>query len=129
MTTDRTTRKNTSIRRTAALVALASAALLTPVVTAAPALAWPGSATVTVTGKSGCWEQGPQQATVYGELNTQGHTSVQYGMPARYSITFTNVPSGGGWAWFTIHCSVGGDHNAWVRVYRPLWGSTLNVNL
>jgi hypothetical protein len=129
VSTDTTSRKKASIRRRAAVVALVSAALVAPVVTAAPALAWSGSSTVTLTGNSGCWADGPQQATVYGELNTQGHTSVQFGMPARYSVTFTNVPSGGGWAWFTVHCSVGGDHNRWVRVYRPGWGSTLSVNL
>lgn len=68
-----TGRIKSSVRdRAAALVAFASAALVTPVVTATPVLAWSGSSTVTVTGKSGCWASGSQQATVYGELNSQG---------------------------------------------------------
>src|SRR5690349_19952077 len=108
-----TSQKRLSLNRSDALVTVAAVTLVAPVVTATPALAWPGISTVTVTGKSGCWADGPQQANVYGELNTQGHSSVQWGMPARYSVTFTNVPSVGGWAWFTVHCSVGGDHNTW----------------
>lgn len=115
-----------SIRRRAALVVVAAASLA-PVTAAAPAYAWSGSSTVTLTGKSGCATDGPQVSTVYGELNNQGYTSKQ--RSGGYSVTFTNVPPGGGWAWFTVHCDVAGSHNTWVRVVRPGWGSTLRVNL
>jgi hypothetical protein len=110
---------------------LASAGILSGlgVVAAAPSQAWQWSSGVTLTGTTGCWSSGPQQSAVYGELNGQGHWSYGNGMPTRYNIYFSNVPSGGGWAWFTIHCSVGGDHNRWVWVSRPSWGSTLPINL
>jgi hypothetical protein len=116
-------------KRAGALLASVGLLMGLGVIAAAPSQAWWGSSAVTLTGTTGCWSDGPQQSTVYGELNRQGHTSQENGMPTRYSVTFTNVPSGGGWAWFTIHCSVGGDHNRWVQVYRPSLGSTLGINL
>ena len=50
-----------------------------------------------------------------------------------YQIKFTNVrsgrvPSGGGWAWITVSCSMGGYHQSWVEMYRPDSGDTITKN-
>jgi hypothetical protein len=126
VSTETAPRKVGSIRKRAAVVVVATVSVV-PVLAASPAYAWSGSSTVTLSGTSGCATDAPQVSTVYGELNNQGHTSVQ--RSGKYSVTFTNVPSDGGWAWFTVHCDVVGSHNTWVRVVRPGWGTTLKVNL
>jgi hypothetical protein len=99
---------------------------------AVPANAWAWSSDVTLTGTlTQCTNQGAQAAYVNAVFNNQRHaywTSV--GQPPQYSVTFTNVPSGGGWAWIVVNCAVvGGSQGYWVHVYRPAAGSTLGVNL
>jgi hypothetical protein len=115
------------------LVVIPLVASLGIVVSAQPARAWPWSSTVTVTGAlNQCGNVGPQVATVNAVLNKERHIyTTGLGMPPSYSVTFSNVPSGaGGWAWIVVDCSVvGGSKGYWVKVYRPLVGSTLRVNL
>ena len=117
----------------ALLVAIPLVASLGMVVSARPARAWPLSPTVTVTGAlNQCTNQGIQVARVNAVLNEQRRVyTTPAGQPPSYSVTFTNVPGGaGGWAWIVIDCSVvGGSKGYWVKVYRPLIGSTLRVNL
>ena len=95
-----------------------------------PAHAWPLSSTVTIQGQlTGCgW--GAQTAYVNGVLNGQHQSySTFLGQPPSYHLTFTNVPSGYSWAWVVVNCSVAPNYGVWVHMYRPGWGSTLNVNL
>lgn len=99
---------------------------------AVPANAWVWSSQVTLTGAlNQCTNQGAQAAYVNAVFNNQ---RVAYwtalGQPPHYSVTFNNVPSGGGWAWIVVTCSVvGGSQGHWVHVYRPTIGTTLGVNL
>ena len=106
-----------------AAVALAASAV-------SPAHAWSWSSSVTVKGSAGCSVGGPEVASVRGVLNGQ-YQSSNSGLQInpQYAVTFTNVPSGGGWAWFWVDCSVSSDHGRWVWVYRPSWGSTITANL
>lgn len=98
----------------------------------ASANAWPWSSQVTLTGAlNQCTNQGTQAAYVNAVFNNQRvayETSI--GQPPHYSVTFTNVPGGGGWAWIVVNCAVvGGSQGYWVHVYRPAIGTTLVVNL
>ncbi|WP_143202408.1 hypothetical protein [Amycolatopsis sp. CB00013] len=99
---------------------------------ASQAFAWPWSSTVTVSGALTQCSDSIQSAHVSAVLNGQGHAyNTLAGMPPRYGVTFTNVPGGsGGLAWIVVTCAVqGGSRGYWVRVYRPAFGSVLNVNL
>jgi hypothetical protein len=94
--------------------------------------AWVWSSQVTLTGAlNQCTNQGAQAAYVNAVFNNQRiayETSI--GQPPHYSVTFTNVPGGGGWAWIVVNCAVvGGSQGYWVHVYRPTIGTTLGVNL
>jgi len=115
------------------VAAFTLAAVLTLVAGTAPASAWTGDSTVTVKGElTQCSSYGPQNARVRATLDGQHYDYyTPMSMPIRYSVTFTNVPAGnGGWAWFVIDCSgPGGSQGHWVKVYRPWFGSTLNVDL
>lgn len=96
---------------------------------ATAASAWPWSGTVTVHGSTGCGP-GIQTATVYANLNSEGYrVGTGTGAPPNYSVTFKQVPSGGGWGWFWVECSVTGGHGTWARIYRPTVGSSITVNL
>jgi hypothetical protein len=118
-------------------ISVAAAFLLAVVIAlatgTAPASAWTGSSTVTVTGQLvQCSSAGPQNARVRATLDHQHYDYyTPMSMPISYSVTFTNVPPGnGGWAWFVIDCSAdGGSLGHWVNVYRPWWGSTIYVDL
>ena len=97
-----------------------------------PANAWPWSSKVTLTGAlNQCTNQGIQAAYVNAVFNNQRVAyETKAGMPPSYSVTFTNVPSNGGWAWIVVNCDViGGSQGHWVKVYRPAIGDTLVVNL
>ena len=84
----------------AAAVAGLAAAAFTLAAPAQPAHAWPWDSTVTATGKlTGCSTAGPlQMASVRADLNGQVATwsSPLYSSPPTYSLTWHNVPSGGG---------------------------------
>ena len=114
----------------AALAGLAAAAF-TLAAPAQPAHAWPWDSTVTATGKlTGCSTAGPlQMASVRANLNGQVATwsSPLYSSPPTYSLTWHNVPSGGGYAFVVVHCSaVTPDYSTWIHVYRPGWGEGIS---
>jgi hypothetical protein len=95
-----------------------------------PAHAWSWSSTVTIQGQlTGCgW--GLQTAYVRGVLNGQYQShSAPLGQPPSYRLRFTNVPSGYSWAWVVVYCGVAPNYGVWVHMYRPGWGSTINLNL
>lgn len=112
--------------RAAAAATVLVAVAGTAVVAAPAASAWTWSSSVTLTGTAGCG--GAQRATVRGVFNEQHQLWTAYARNT-YSITFTNVPAGGGWAWVWSDCSVTSDHGTWVRVTRPVFGSTIGANL
>ena len=116
----------------ALLVVIPLVASLGIMVIARPAQAWLGNSTVTVKGTLyQCTKNGIQAARVNAVLDEQRHIyTTPLGQPPSYSVTFTNVRSDGGWAWIVIDCVVvGGSKGHWVKVYRPLFGSTLQVDL
>ncbi|MFF1819716.1 hypothetical protein ACFVWG_20620 [Kribbella sp. NPDC058245] len=114
----------------------AVAALLGGTLAAAQsAAAWSNSSTVYVKGTAGCTNVGGIQH-IHAEGSLDGAKFVSdsdaNGTP-RYQIKFTNVrsgrvPSGGGWAWITVSCNMGGYHQSWVEMYRPDWGDTITKN-
>jgi hypothetical protein len=114
---------------TAALVVLA----LLLGVGVGSANAWPWSSTVTLAGSLvQCTSDGAQSAHVNAVLNDERHEyNTLLGQPPDYSVTFTNVPGGsGGWAWIVVDCAVsGGSQGHWVKVTRPVFGSTITSNL
>jgi len=103
-------------------------------VAAGPASAWPWSGTVNVKGSAGCANTGGiQTVDSRGSLDGQTFTSSSLTNGNQYQIKFTNVrsgrvPSGGGWAWITVSCSMGGYHQSWVEMYRPSWGDVITKN-
>lgn len=125
-----------SVRRALASLGAVAAMLGANVVSAQPAAAWPSSSTVYVKGTAGCDNKGGIQA-VHAEGDLDGKRFTWDGSGnwngnwPTYQIAFTNVrsgrvPSGGGWAWITVKCSMGGYHQGWVEMYRPGWGDTIN---
>lgn len=96
---------------------------------AQPAAAWSWSSTVTIQGKlTGCTFA--QTASVHGVLNGQNQSyNAPLGQPPSYHLTFSNVPGGYSWAWVVVDCTVSPNYGVWVHMYRPGWGSTINVNL
>jgi hypothetical protein len=103
-------------------------------VSATSAQAWTWSGTVTVSGTAGCTNVGGiQQIDAEGDLDGKHFSNKPLSNGNQYSVTFTNVrsgrvPSGGGWAWVTVTCSMGGYHQGWVEMYRPSVGSTITHN-
>ena len=114
----------------AAVPAVAAVTLLST--SGVPAHAWAWDPHVTVSGHITDWAPGPIQsesvrANLNGEIRTWGPVTTS-GQPA-YSLSFDNVPNGGGYAWVVVHSNVLGDVGHWVHVTRPGWGSTENVNI
>ncbi len=122
-----------AVRRVVTLLAGLGLALgLSISVGTTSANAWPWSWQVTLTGAlNQCTNQGIQAAYVNAVFNNQRIAyETSAGQPPHYSVTFTNVPGNGGWAWIVVNCAVvGGSQGHWVHVYRPALGSTLGVNL
>lgn len=106
---------------------LGAAALALSLVAATPsqsAHAWAWSSSATIHGQvNTCYGNA---AHVVGVLNGQYQSSqTGWGYPPSYALTFSNVPSGGGWAWVMAYCSnYGGPRGTWVHVYRPAVGTT-----
>lgn len=123
--------KKDSIRRGAAVLLSTVAASTGAVLAAQPANAWSYSSTVYVKGTAGCSNVGGiQMIDAAGDLDGQHFTWSASTNGNRYEVKFTNVrsgrvPSGGGWAWVTVSCSMGGYHQSWVEMYRPSWGDTI----
>lgn len=115
-------RRTKAAATAAVLVTVAGTALMT----APTASAWTWSSVVTLTGSNGCG--GLQTVLVSGVLNGQSTSWSGYG-ESNYRLTFTNVPSGGGWAWVWSNCGVAPDHGTWIHVTRPVFGSTIGANL
>lgn len=89
--------------------------------------AWSWDSNVTATGRvTGCSTAGPfQMASVRANLNGQIATwnSQPYSSPPAYALRWSNVPSGGGWAFVVVHCSAyTPDYSRWIRVQRPAVG-------
>ena len=103
---------------------LALAVGLVAVTPSQPANAWAWSSNATIHGQvNTCYGNA---AHVVGVLNGQYQSQqTGWGYPPSYALTFTNVPSGGGWAWVMAYCTnYGGPHGTWVHVYRPGVGTT-----
>jgi hypothetical protein len=119
-------------RRTTTVFAAAVLGLGAAVAGAAPAQAWPGSPTVTVSGTLvQCSRNGIQSADVNAVLNGERHIlRTAAAQPPSYTVVFGNVPPSGGWAWIVVACRVtGSPQGHWVRVYRPVVGSTVRADL
>ena len=95
---------------------------------AQPAHAWAWDPHVTVTGKIvGCGASGPIQvesvrANLNGEIRTWGPVTTS--SQPTYSVSFDNVPNGGGYAWVVVNCSVMPNYGTWIHVTRHGWGNT-----
>jgi hypothetical protein len=115
-------------------VCVAGSAVAFCLMSSMPAQAWSWSSTVYLKGTAGCANVGGIQAiTARAALDGKTFTSTSSTNGNNYQIQFTNVrsgrvPSGGGWAWVVVSCSLGGYHQAWVEMYRPGWGDTLIRN-
>ena len=122
------------LRLTAMSLSAIAAGAGANLVAAEPASAWSWSSTVYVKGSAGCTNTGGiQTIDSRGSLDGQTFTSSALTNGNQYQIKFTNVrsgrvPSGGGWAWITVSCSMGGYHQSWVEMYRPSWGDTITKN-
>jgi hypothetical protein len=114
-----------------ALVAALAIVLGVGLTKPAPARAWFWDPKVTIYGTLNvCGPGGIQTAYVRGNLNgTIVQNGTALGAPPSYSLTWNNVPSGGGYAWVVVNCSVTGSYGRWVHVYRPTLGNSLHVNL
>jgi hypothetical protein len=102
---------------------------------ALPAQAYSWSSTVYLKGSAGCSNVGGiQEVVARGALDGRTFESRWSTNGNSYApLKFTNVragrvPSGGGWAWVQVTCSMGGVRQGWVEMYRPPSGDTIIKN-